>query len=378
MTLSVQARAATPAAAASASAGYLHTDGARIVNAAGRAVRFTGVNWFGLETCAFAPHGLWARNWRDMMLQIRRLGFNMIRLPFSNQLLDPGSQPNGIDFNLNPDLKGLSGLEIMDKIVAEAQTLGLTVLLDRHRPDCKAQSALWYTHRYSEARWIADWVLLAKRYAGNAAVVGADLHNEPHGPATWGDGTAATDWRLAAERAGNAILAVNPNWLIVVEGIEHVGASDWYWWGGNLANAGAYPVRLSVPNRLVYEAHDYGPEVSQQSWFSAPDFPRNLPALWDKHWAYLQEQGIAPVLMGEFGGKAVDSGTEGTWIHTLMAYIRAHGLSYAFWCLNADSGDTGGLLGYDWSTVDAAKMSLLQADLAPLIHTGDGAPDSHG
>jgi endoglucanase len=130
-----------------------------------------------------------------------------------------------------------------------------------------------------------------------------------------------------------------------------------------------------VPGRLVYEAHDYGPEVSQQSWFSAPDFPRNLAGLWDQHWGYLQEQGIAPVLVGEFGARKVDSGVEGTWIHTLMDYIRAHGLSYSFWCLNPDSGDTGGLLGYDWSTVDAAKMALLQADLAPLIHTGDAAPD---
>ena len=52
--------------------------------------------------------------------------------------------------------------------------------------------------------------MLAQRYASNPAVIGADLHNEPHGSATWGDGNPATDWRLAAERAGNAILAANP------------------------------------------------------------------------------------------------------------------------------------------------------------------------
>ncbi len=353
------------------SSGYLHTDGARLVNAAGQEVRITGINWFGLETCAFTPHGLWIRNWRDLMLQIKALGFNTIRLPFSNQLLDPGTTPDPrtIDYRLNPDLKGLSGLQIMDKIVAEAKVLGLKVILDQHRPDCGAQSPLWYTDHYSEARWIADWVRLAQRYAGNDAVVGADLHNEPHGPATWGDGNPATDWRLAAERAGDAILAANPHWLIVVEGVEHIGPSDWYWWGGNLAAAGRYPVRLSVPGRLVYEAHDYGPEVSQQSWFSAPDFPNNLASLWDKHWGYLQEQGIAPVLVGEFGGQQVDSGTEGTWIHTLMNYIRTNGLSYTYWCLNPNSGDTGGILNDDWTTVNAAKMALLQTDLAPMIGT---------
>ena len=347
--------------------GYLHTDGAQLVDASGRQVRLTGVNWFGLETCAFTPHGLWARNWVDMMRQIVDLGFNTIRLPFSSQLLDPGSQPNGIDYTLNPDLQGLSGLQIMDKVVAEAQVLGLKVILDRHRPDCGGQSPLWYTDHYSEARWIADWVMLAKRYAGNDAVIGADLHNEPHGPATWGDGNPATDWRLAAERAGNAILSANPNWLIVVEGVEHIGTSDWYWWGGNLANAGSYPVQLTVPNRLVYQAHDYGPEVSYQSWFNAPDFPRNMTNIWDQHWGYLQEQNIAPVLVGEFGGKSVDSGTEGTWIHTLMSYIHAHQLSYTFWCLNPNSGDTGGLLEDDWKTVNPAKMALLHDDLAPVV-----------
>src|SRR2546429_345864 len=128
-------RRIAPTAVAS---GYLHTDGARLEDAGGRQVRLTGINWFGLETCAFAPHGLWSRNWRSMMAQIRSLGFNTIRLPFSSQLLDPGMHPNSIDYRLNPDFKGLSGLQIMDKIVAEARTLGLKVILDRHRPDCGA------------------------------------------------------------------------------------------------------------------------------------------------------------------------------------------------------------------------------------------------
>ena len=112
---------ATRRLAPAAASAYLHTDGARLEDASGHEVRFTGINWFGLETCAFAPHGLWSRNWRSMMVQIRNLGFNTIRLPFSSQLLDPGTHPNAIDYRLNPDLKGLSGLQIMDRIVAEAQ-----------------------------------------------------------------------------------------------------------------------------------------------------------------------------------------------------------------------------------------------------------------
>src|SRR5262245_17618588 len=42
--------------------GYFHTEGSRIVDESGRAVRLTGVNWFGLETQNFTLHGLWARS----------------------------------------------------------------------------------------------------------------------------------------------------------------------------------------------------------------------------------------------------------------------------------------------------------------------------
>ena len=185
----------------------LTTENARIVDKNGEEVTLTGVNWFGFETDTYAPHGLWSRNYEDMLDQIRDAGFNTIRLPYSNELFEPGSTPGqAINYSLNPDLKGLSGLDLMDKIVEAATDRGLMVLLDRHRPTAEAQSALWYTPEVSEQRWISDWVMLAEHYRDNPLVIGADLHNEPRGEATWGDGNRATDWRLAAERAGNAIL----------------------------------------------------------------------------------------------------------------------------------------------------------------------------
>ena len=346
---------------APAAVGPLHTDGARLLDAAGHEVRVTGVNWFGLETDTFAPHGLWARRYTDMLDQIVAAGFNTIRLPYSNQLLEPGSKPKGIDEQQNPELSGLSGLELLDRVVDAAGQRGLWVILDRHRPMAAAQSELWYTPEVSEARWIEDWVTLARRYAGNPTVIGADLHNEPHGPATWGDGNPRTDWRLAAERAGNAILAVNPDWLILVEGVERIGAADWYWWGGNLAGARQAPVRLTVPDKLVYSPHDYGPGVYPQGWFSAPDFPANLPRIWRDHWGYLQQDGIAPVIVGEFGGRSVGGDKEGVWQRSLLSFLQANGLSYTYWAWNPDSADTGGILEDDWTTLDRNKLGILAA-----------------
>ena len=185
-------------AGAEVGAGSWHTHGHRIEDSANQPLRLAGINWFGLETSNFAPHGLWARGYKSMLDQIKAQGYNTIRLPYSNQLFDVGSIPNGIDFAQNADLAGLTGMQIMDKIVAYAGEIGLRILLDRHRPDANGQSELWYTAQYDEARWINDWTMLATRYAGNHTVIGADLHNEPHGAACWGCSDLARDWRLAA------------------------------------------------------------------------------------------------------------------------------------------------------------------------------------
>ena len=109
------------------------------------------------------------------------------------------------------------------------------------------------------------------------------------------------------------------------------------------------------------------PSVSYQSWFQAKNFPHNLPAIWEKNWAYLKDQDIAPVLLGEFGGQSVGNDTEGKWQRTLVSFIKRHGISYTYWCWNPDSGDTGGILNYNWQTVDNAKLSLLRTYQAPLL-----------
>ncbi len=364
----------TPKRASAAGTGYWHTNGAQILDANNQPVRIAGVNWFGLETANYTPHGLWSRNYKDMLNQIQSLGYNTLRLPFSSQLFDASSVPNSIDFNLNPDLQGLTGLQIMDKIIGYASQIGLRIILDRHRPDSGAQSALWYTSAYPESRWISDWQMLAQRYAGNPMVIGADLHNEPHSPACWGCGDPSTDWRLAAQRAGNAILAVNPNWLIFVEGVDCYNG-DCYWWGGNLIGAAAAPVQLNVPNRLVYSAHDYPASVFPQSWFNAPNYPNNLPGVWDSHWGYLKRQNIAPVLLGEFGTR-LQTTSDQQWLSTLVNYLGtgASGISWTFWSWNPNSGDTGGILNDDWRTVNQTKQSYLNPIEFPLTGGGGGTP----
>ncbi|MFI5812373.1 cellulase family glycosylhydrolase [Streptomyces sp. NPDC051643] len=364
-------------AAAASGAGYWHTDGRRILDAQNQPVRMAGVNWFGFETANYVAHGLWSRDYRSMIDQMKTLGYNTIRLPYSDDIFK-GTQPNGITYanGLNTDLQGLNSLQVMDKIVDYAGSVGLKVVLDRHRPDSSAQSALWYTSAVPETTWIADLKALAARYQGNTAVIGIDLHNEPHDPACWGCGDTSTDWRLAAERAGNAVLSVNPSLLIFVEGVQTVNGQS-NWWGGNLAGVATAPVRLSVANRIVYSAHDYATSVAQQPWFSDPSFPANMPAIWDKNWGYIFKQNIAPVWLGEFG-TTLQSTVDQKWLAALVDYLRptstygADSFNWTFWSWNPDSGDTGGILKDDWQTVDTVKDGYLAGIKAPGFAGGGG------
>ena len=107
---------------------------------------------------------------------------------------------------------------------------------DHSGRDDAYQEPLWYGDGFTEDDWVAAWRQLAARYGRRPNVIGADLKNEPHGPATWGAG-GPTDWRRAAERAGDAVTAIAPHWLVVVEGIEGSVPGeqlDRHWWGGNL------------------------------------------------------------------------------------------------------------------------------------------------
>ena len=368
-----------------AAAGWLSTSGNQIVDSAGHSVQIAGVNWFGFENSDLAPHGLWTRNYQSMMDQMVDLGFNTIRLPFSNDTIHATGTPN-INLFQNPDLQGLSAMQVMDKIVAYAGQIGLKIILDHHRNDSGAGTSpngRWYDSQHSEAQWIADWQMLAARYANDPTVIGADLHNEPHA-GTWGGG-GPNDWAAAAERAGNAIGTVNPNMLIFVEGVASYQGEN-YWWGGNLMGVRDRPIDLAVDNKLVYSAHDYPNSVWPQPWFQGNNFAAGLPAKFDQMWGYIYKEGIAPVYIGEFGTNLADP-KDAPWLEAITSYISGdldnngthdlpagkQGVSWTFWSWNPNSGDTGGILGNDWNSVNQAKMAHLTPIQFDFGDTG-GAP----
>jgi len=258
------------------------------------------------------------------------------------------------------------------------------VILDNHRSEAgnsAEANGLWYTSSYPETAWINDWKTLTTRYANNSTVVGMDLRNEPHnansGGACWGCG-GTNDWQLAAERAGNAVLAINSHLLIFVEGTDCYNG-DCTWWGGNLQGVQQHPVSLNLPNQLAYSAHDYGPHEYGQRWFNSSTTAASLNQVWTKYWGYVSQNNVAPVWLGEFGTTNNNSdiqnsaaGSQGQWFQSLISFLKANGaISWTYWALNGE--DSYGLLdsNYDPTPANALKQQLL-ASIQSASGSGGG------
>jgi endoglucanase len=383
--------------------GYWHTSGNKILDSSGKEVRIAGINWYGAETPDYLVHGLWAQDYHTVLNTIKSLGYNVIRIPFSNQLVESNPVPtnfsNFVNGPVNQALVGQTALADLDTIIAYAGSIGLRVILDNHRSEAgetNEANGLWYTSAYPQANWIADWQTMATRYSaskftfnGNPTVIGMDLRNEPHlsgsGSTTgscWTGDTAtngcptsltAQNWPVAATAAGNAILSINPKLLIIVEGNDcYSGVCGWQ--GGNLIGVATHPVTLSIPNQLVYSAHDYGPNLFQQPWFNGSTTTASLDAIWNKYWGYINANNIAPVWLGEFGTdnnsgdiESTAAGSQGQWFQSLVGYLQNNStVNWTYWALNGE--DLYGLLdgSYDSTPPSSLKQSLLTSIQSPL------------
>jgi endoglucanase len=363
---------ATPAPSG-ASALPLHTQGRFIAGRDGHRVQLNAVSWYGAESEDFAVGGLQHQPLDTIAEEIRRLGFDAVRLPWSNELVERDPVVPDRALAANPALRGRHALDVLDRTVSALTRRGIMVILDDHNSDAewccgRDGNELWYNARYPESAWIADWKVMAARYRRDPLVVGADLRNEPRGAATWG-GPPATDWHAAAQRGGDAVLAVNPDLLIFVEGTSY--AAD-------LAGADTLPVVLDVPGRVVYEAHDYAwfePHASYDEWLAAI-MPR---------WGYLVAgPRPRPLWIGEFGTchtapSCVASGDPkayGSWFADLTRFIAAHDVDWGYWAVNGTQS-TGarrafgaaegyGVLDSAWrAPADAGHLAALRRIMRP-------------
>lgn len=387
---------AAPAAAAVPANDWLHTSGNKIVDEAGNEVWLTGVNWFGWNASERVFHGLWSANIETITKGMADRGLNIVRVPISTQLLlewkagQTVAAPNVNTF-ANPELAGKNNLQIFDYWLGLCERYGLKVMLDVHSADADNSGhvyPVWYKGTVTSEQFYQAWEWVTTRYRTNDTIVAMDIKNEPHGGANesprakWDGSTDVDNFKYACETAGRRILAINPNVLILCEGnaiYPRPGVSwtsttgtDYFntWWGGNLRGVRDFPVNLGAnQDQLVYSPHDYGPLVFEQPWFQGTFDKNSLTNdVWRPNWLYIHEQNTAPLLVGEWGGRLGQDARQDKWMTALRDLMAENRIHHTFWCLNPNSGDTGGLLLDDWTTWDSQKLAML----APALWRYDG------
>ncbi|MDR0983808.1 MAG: cellulase family glycosylhydrolase [Ruminococcus sp.] len=444
-------KSAKVSAAAATSTGdkgdWLTCKDGKIYDLYGNEVWLTGVNWFGFNTSTHTFDGLWSSNLYVNLELIADHGMNLLRVPIASQLLLDWKAGNfkQLEWEFNrganyyKDSKNLiyeekydvlkdlgktlaydstyvqpTDFEVWNVAVKKCKELGIKIMIDMHSNEIDNmghQYPVWYkgdidTEKFTEA---LEW--LTETYKDDDTIVAIDLKNEPHGKANedprakWDGSTDVDNWQYAASTIGQRLLKINPNLLIMVEGIEvypkegqtwdspaggYSEPENYYgaWWGGNFRGANLYPVDLGEgQSQLVYSPHDYGPSVWSQSWFYEGFTTQTLhDDYWYDSWAYLYETGDSfgnkyPLLIGEWGGFVegdldVRGGSSATtvantkWLTSLQEYIVENRIHHTFWCFNYNSSDTGGLMVEDFQVWNEPKYQFLK----PALWT---AEDTH-
>lgn len=385
---------------------WLHAEGSRLYDMNGNEVWLTGANWFGFNCTENVLHYLWSGDLCDMVKDIADHGINVLRIPVSTELLynwmigdpDPIESVNPNDdpyypFNvalINKDGSVMNSQQVFNVLLEQCKKNGVKVFIDIHSPESNNSGhnyGLWYgksftandgeTVEVTTDVWMETLAWTADYYKNDDTLIGFDLKNEPHSKyggapvdAVWDNSTAENNWKNASEKCANAILEKNPHALIFIEGVEGYNGHG-AWWGGNLRGVADYPVTPETgTSQIVYSPHDYGPIVSDQTWFNK-DFTEEtlLDDYWYDTWAYINDQDIAPLLIGEWGGH-MDGGDNQKWMELLRDYMIDNHINHTFWCLNPNSGDTGGLLDSQFGEWDKDKYELFELSLWQTLDSG--------
>ncbi len=379
----------------------LSTAGRYVVDRDGQRFKLKSANWYGFHNGNQVLQGLDRQPIESIVGLIRQWGFNSIRLTFSNQMLHDSRPVDDASVAANPQYRGMSSLQIFDETIRVLTEAGIAVVLNNHTTYsgwcCNFDTnGLWHNEGakdpwvQSSAQWQDDWVMITQRYRHNKAVVGADLRNEvrtgkyrgtfiPSFP-NWGKGDD-NDWFKAATEAGNRILELNPDLLIIVEGINWTGTIPLLGSGErpHLQPVRELPINLIIPNKLVYAAHNYaftGPNHTgddktspgriRYGQMDEATFRQTI----EKEFGFVvqaEQYFSAPVWMSEFGA-ARDESDPATraWFSTLVSYLIEKDMDFAYWPLNSEGF---GLVSEDWSrnlTDDWRYQDLSRLLSAPM------------
>jgi predicted RNA binding protein YcfA (HicA-like mRNA interferase family) len=247
------------------------------------------------------------RKWRDSYVtaatirQIKALGFNSVRVPFSHRLFWNGSSLTD------------EGFEYFDRIIQYCRDAGMYVQFDMHtapgyqnpghhsdNPNEQVRESVRFWADWRNVQLAAKiWAHIARRYANEPAIWSWDLLNEP---VTRNDQEKA---RLEASyRAmGAAIRAVDRNHILSIQGD---------WWGSDFG-----PLHEKWDERLVFQTHHYPKQGVKEPHDTQPG---GLGERLRK----ARELGV-PLWLGEFGENTPDV------LRDMADWANRHSVGYAPW-----------------------------------------------
>jgi len=375
----------------------LSVAGRFIVDASGRRVRLAGVNWSGAHQDLGVAAGLEIVDRREIAETIAGLGFNSVRFPFSVWMTEQTAPVPKQYIAANPDLYGSTPMEVYDACVAALTDAGLIVIPNCHMLYggwCCSEddnNGLWFNDNWPAERFMTAWKSIATRYAANPLVAAMDIANEPRRATVggkrvsplWGSGSE-TDFALMYTTVGNLIHEIDPDPLIICEGLNY--AAD-------LSGVARNPVRLDRAGKAMYSLHDY-------PWFH-PAHQGRESFFRQMHSAggYILANQIAPLWVGEFGndmrssanfGLEPSSGDAGGWWNNFHAWLTDSDADWCWWPINGTHtkgttpvtnqiqhswGDREvyGILAEDWTTIaNPAVLEVLQSLIHPRTGPGIG------
>lgn len=268
-----------------------------------------GLSLFGLETEYENFMCTWTHPIDWHVAKIKELNFTHIRVPFS------------YDFVISNNWKPL------DEFFDSVERHDLKVALDFHRLDKTHQSAKPYDSRVSFDMFLDAWKIMLTRYRDRPALEAVDIFNEYQSD-------NYVEWNNLARQIVSTIEHEFPSrFIYYVQGTQ---------WGGNLQFVNLTDMLCS--HRIQYSIHKY--------WFSDKE---PLEQNWDISFGPFK-----PIVnVGEWGFMSNDP-NQMAWANRFIDFLKSKNISDSyFWTWSWNSGDTGGILLEDCTTVDQTKMVLL-------------------
>ncbi len=397
----------------------LTTKNDQIVDSNGNVIKLKGINWFGFNNGDML-NGMWnydglSGDFEVTVLRLKALGFNAVRLPFtfdhingsvqsnysrsqlipatSAQLITNLTNPSySITGKTFPSLAQPSGQTYSNQYLPNSTVMnrflyvidffaknGFYVLIDNHTEDGSISDS---------TNWINNWKVVAANIATNLSktsnnMVMYDIRNEPDAIGYKWDKMgpiylSAMDVINSVTKGNNLFFiegmgqgGINANWgdgfVTDKTLISQLGLSDPNPFFQALASK-------SYLNQIVLSPHVYPPTVTNAT---ADYYGTGLYKRLSNSFGNLAKTGYCitstnchrfPIAIGEFGSFFKDS-RDLQFMRDFASYLNVNndavdGIHNAidnwfYWSYNPNSGDTGGIVADDWTTIQWNKMVFL-------------------